>query len=279
MPALYVDESEQDPFLGVGGFYANLAHLPQIEAAWRDMKVEDLGLDPDDELKWNLPEDHPTRKKLDASGKGGRRPNEAMIDTLTSQPVTFVCVVMRDNRKPGWPQIVKKRSARDFYCEGLKYVLQRFGEEAHTRSGDEPWLCVVDRPEGLKKIGLHWRSTQWLEHGPKAAHELYRKVMAEGPGRGPQGDVRPLRQARFASGLFVGHASHDDLLQMADCISGAVTSLVKDSARGSATDWLVGLTKAMVTGFRGGRATMFGNGLIVWPMDLDLWNSLKQRLL
>ena len=62
MPALYVDESEQGAFLGVGGLYADLAHLPQIEAAWRDMKVNDLGLDPGDELKWNLPEGHPTRK-------------------------------------------------------------------------------------------------------------------------------------------------------------------------------------------------------------------------
>ena len=202
-----------------------------------------------------------------------------MIDTLTSLPLTFVCVVMRDTRSPGWQTIIGRRSARDFYCEGLKYVLQRFGEEAHARAGDEPWFCVVDRPEGLRKVGLPWPSTQWLEHGLKAAHELYRNVMAEGPGRGPQGEVRPLRQARFASGLLVGHASHDDLLQMADCVSGAVTSLVKDSAGGSASDWLVGSVRAMVPGFRGGRAGMFGDGLVVWPMHLDLWNSLKRRLL
>jgi hypothetical protein len=279
MPALYLDESEQGAFLGVGGFYADLSHVSQMEAAWRQMKVNDLGLDADDELKWNLPEGHPTRRKLDASGRGGRQRNEAMIDTLTSLPLTFVCAVMRDTRSPGWQRITGPRSARDFYCEGLRYVLQRFGEEAHTRAGNEPCLCVVDRPEGLTRINLPWSSTRWLEHGLKAAHEMYRNVMGQGPGRGPQGEVRPLRQARFASGLLVGHASHDDFLQMADCVSGAVTSLVKDSADGPASDWLVGLVRAMVPRFRGGRAEMFGNGLVVWPMDPDLWNSLRRRLL
>lgn len=148
MPLLCVDESEQGTILGVGGFYASLGHLSGIEAAWRKMKVENLGLDADDELKWNLPEDHPTRIKLDAAGKGGRTRNEVMIDTLTSLPLTFLCVVMRDIRASWWQELIGRRSVRDFYCEGLRYALQRFGDEAQIKGGPEPYLCVVDRARG-----------------------------------------------------------------------------------------------------------------------------------
>lgn len=279
MPGAYLDESEQAPFLGIGGFYASTQHLPQIETAWRKMKVDDLGLDPDDELKWNLPETHSTRKKLDAAGKGGRLRNEVMIDTLTTLPLTLVCVVMRDNRGLGWKQIIGQRSVRDFYCEGLKYALQRFGNQAQQGGDAEQWMCVVDRPEGLTKLPIPWASTQWLDHGLKAAHVLYREALANSPGRGPQGVVPPLRQLGFGSGLLVGHASHDDLLQIADCIAGAVTSLVKDTADGKATKWLVDLVRALVPSFRGSRAGMFGDGFVLWPTDRNLWNALMASLL
>jgi len=280
MPALNVDESEQGELLGVGGFYAALPHLPRIEAAWREMKTRDLGLDANDELKWNLPDNHPTRLKLHASGRSGPLRNELMVDTLTSLPVTLVCVVMRDTRNPGWQQIIGRRHARDFYCEGLRYVLQRAGDEAQAHAGGgEPWFCVVDRPGGLTQIGLHWHSTRWLDRGLKAAHEMYRELMDHGAGQGPGGVVPPLRQLGFASGLLVGHASHDDFLQMADCVSGAVTSLVKDVMDGTASDWLVARVRAMVPAFRGGRGVMFGNGLVVWPMAPILWNALRARLL
>ncbi len=193
------------------------------------MKEQQLALDPDGELKWNLPENHPTRRKLASAGRWGRARNEAMVAVIAAQPVTLVCAVMRDVRSPWWRQFTGHRSVRDFYCEGLKYVLQRFGDEAYARPTGEPSLCVVDRPAGLTGLEIHWRSTRWLEHGLKAAHQLYRQVMTRGPGRGPRGPVAPLRQAGFASGLLIGHASHDDLLQVADCVVGAVTSLVKDT--------------------------------------------------
>lgn len=279
MPGAYLDESEQAPFLGIGGFYASVQYLPRIEAAWRKMKVDDLGLDPDDELKWNLPEDHSTRKKLDAAGKGGRLRNEVMIGTLASLPLTIVCVVMRDNRGPRWRQIIGQRSVRDFYCEGLRYALQRCGNQAYQMAGAEQWMCVVDRPEGLTKLSSRSASTQWLDHGLKAAHALYREAMTNGPGRGPQGPVLPLRQLGFGSGLLVGHASHDDLLQIADCIAGAVTSLVKDTADGKATTWLIGIVKTLVPRFRGGRGGMFGDGFVLWPTDQALWAALMASLL
>jgi hypothetical protein len=278
MPSLYADECQQGVFLGIGGFYAGIADLPRIEAAWRDMKVRVLGLDPDDELKWNLPEDHPTRRKLNGSGRGGPIRNEAMVAVVAAQPVTLVCAVMSDVRSPWWRQFTGQRSVRDFYCEGLKYVLQRLGDEAYARPTGEPSLCVVDRPAGLTKLETYWRSTRWLEHGLKAAHQLYRRVMTDGPGRGPRGQVASLRQAGFASGLLVGYASHDDLLQVADCVIGAVTSLVRDTSDGRASDWLVGLVRSLVPKFRGAGAEMFGNGFVLWPPQIPLWNSLQARL-
>jgi len=288
MPALYVDESEQGDLLAVGGFYADLRDLPRIEAAWRDMKSTQLGLDGDDELKWSLPEGHPTRKKLDAAGMAGRMRNEAMIGVLRELPITLVCAVMRENRGSGWLSVIGRRSVRDFYCEGLRYVLQRFGDEAQGRGDEEPWLCVVDKPEGLHRMVAQfhgttirppWRSASLLEHESKAAHALYRTAMCGGPGNGPRGQVPPLRQIAFISGLLMGHGSHDDLLQVADCVVGVTGSCVKSISSGNASDWRVDQLRALVPKFRGGRSGMFRDGFMLWPQERDLWSALKNRLL
>ena len=237
MLAMLVDESEQGQFLGIGGYIAELVKLSYIEQSWRRMK-SNIGLDPDDEVKWNLPQNHPTRRKLEAMEKKTKQLNEMMIECIAQLDISICVVIMTEGR--GFiRQLLGKRSVRDFYCEGLRYLLQRFAETLTESSlGDVfpflPSFCIVDRPEGIKRLQApNWASSlKCLKKGPKAPFELYRQAMREGPGEGPKRlGNHPLRDLGSHSGLLMSHASHNDLLQIADCIVGCVTSWVHDTGK------------------------------------------------
>jgi len=287
MLAILVDESVQGQFLGIGGYIAELVKLSYIEQSWRRMK-RNIGLDPDDEVKWNLPQNHPTRRRLEAMEKKTKQLNEMMIECIAQLDISICVVIMTEGRR-SILQLLGKRSVRDFYCEGLRYLLQRFAE-ALTESLPEgmppilPSFCIVDQPAGVKAIRepylLNWApSLRWLKKGQKAPFELYRKAMREGPGEGPkrQGN-HPLRDLGCHSGLLVSYASHNDLLQIADCIVGCVTSWVHDTDKNKIKPWLVEQVRKVVPKFRGGPKGMFGDGFILWPMQQELWLKLQQGL-
>src|SRR2546428_11827443 len=184
---MYLDESEQYPFLGVGGFYAELADIPGIEAAWRDMKVA-LGIGADQELKWTLPQGNRTRVKLERLGRSGRVSIEAAVATITGLPATAVCVIMRELRTVAWRHVLGRMSIRQHYCTGLQYGLQRFAEECVLRRNVEISLCIIDEPGGLRRPDLipsGWATMRWLVLDRKAAHEMYRNYLSQSIGQGP----------------------------------------------------------------------------------------------
>jgi hypothetical protein len=282
LPAFFADESEQFPFLGVGGFYAALADLPYIEATWRAMKVAQLGLAEDDELKWNLPEGHGTRLKLEQSNSTTRRVLELAISTIAGLPLTGVCMIMREQRSIVWQPLIGRLSIRHHYCTGLQYALQRVAEETHLRGRPETSICIIDEPGGLQRpriLPISWPTMRWLVFDKKAANQMYRTFMANSIGQGPaRVALPPLRQLAFASGLLMGHATHDDLLQIADHITGCFTSLVKDTSTNRTTDWIIRQAISLLPRMRGAPGGVPGNGLVLWPFDLGLWNNMLQRL-
>lgn len=59
---LFLDESSRNSCLTVAGFIVNASKLISITETWRRFKEEDLGIDPNDELKHTFAKDHPTRR-------------------------------------------------------------------------------------------------------------------------------------------------------------------------------------------------------------------------
>ncbi len=283
MFAMFLDESEQGRFLGIGGYMVKLAELGSIEQSWHQMK-RNMGLEPDDEVKWNLPRNHPTRKKLESRGRKTKKLNENMIDCIAQLDISVCVVVMIEKRSSSWWRtlIGRKPNIRDFYCEGLRYLLQRLGETLiESKIVSLPSFCIVDKPEGIKQgqRPIPGKSLKWLQMGPKAPFELYRQVIRDGPGEGPKRlGNRPLRDLGCHSGLLVSHASHNDLLQIADCIVGCVTSWVRDIDKSEVNYWLIEQVKKLIPKFRGGSKEMFGDGLILWPKEEELWAKLQQTL-
>lgn len=284
MYALFIDESEQGKYLGVGGFYAPFSILPQLEASWLSLKTT-FHLDCDDEIKWTLPEGHPSRKKLKQHGHETIELHQAAVDLIASNDnLTLVVCVMVEERGPSWPIILGRRvTPKDFYCEALKYVLQRFQEEAlvHKSNFAEGglYIVVVDAP-GLPKTKANLQTLKRLTKAirPKrdAPLRLYRELLTEGAGDGPQrlGNC-PLRALNFHSGLLFSHAIHHDLLQVSDVIIGCTTSWINDTARQTCSDWLTACVKQLSPRFR---PPMFGNGLVIWPWQNILWQVLQASL-
>lgn len=288
MLVLFVDESEQGRFLGVGGYFTQLGALLDLERGWRQMKAR-VGLGEDDEIKWTLPVDHPTRNKLTGLNRTTKELHEEAITYIAANDLTIVVVVMVEQRKKPWyGALLRKRlTPRDFYCEGLRYVLQRMGEEAllnpQPSNGSKlPLLCVVDRPGLPKEPRGRVRSmlaSTTIRLGEKAALDGYQVGFFQGPGEGParRGNV-PLKNLDFHSGLLMSGGSHSDALQIADVIVGCATSWVADTDVGRASSWLVDCMKQIVPRFRGGAINMFRDGFVIWPWENQLWGALQTSL-
>lgn len=284
MYALFVDESEQGRYLGVGGFYAPLSILPQLEETWLSLKSK-FHLDRDDEIKWTLPEKHPSREKLEQHGHKTIDLHEFAVDLIAKNDnLTLVVCVMVEKRGPGWRTVLRRRvTPKDFYCEGLKYVLQRFQEEALLRKSNfaesGPHIVIVDAP-GLPKTKANLQTLKRLTRAIRPERDaplrLYRELLTEGAGDGPQklGNC-PLRDLNFHSGLLFSHAIHHDLLQVSDVIIGCTTSWINDTARQTCSDWLTARVKQLSPRFR---QPMFGNGLVIWPWQNILWQVLQASL-
>lgn len=285
---LFADESEQGKFLGVGGFYLPLARLLDLERLWRQLKVG-FGLDAQDEIKWTLPAGHPTRENLAANQHTTRQLQEAAINLIAQTELIVVVAVMVEIRKLSWRDRLRRKrlSPRDFYCEGLRYVLQRFNEQAFLQRQAHqprlPLLCVVDRPGTAKSPS---RSVQariagtTIRLGEGAALDQYKDGFALGPGEGPAHlGNQPMRNLDFHSALLVSAAAYSDALQVADVMVGCVTSWVADIHASAANPWLCARVRLLKPRFRGGLAGMFGDGFVLWPWQNTLWVALQNSII
>ena len=152
--SVWIDESEGDGLLVVAGALVPWQVVPSIVKGWRDLK-KDLGLPRDAEIKWTLPSDHPTRMRLQELGKKTKDVCQRAINFIAQQSeLMCISIAMAEKRtdvsfwrKYIWPQA----SVRDFFCEGLKYLLQRVAEEVILSNACS---CVVicDTPELEKSL-------------------------------------------------------------------------------------------------------------------------------
>jgi hypothetical protein len=271
--SVWVDESEKGDILVVTGVLADWAAVPGLVKGWRRVKAE-LGLRPEAEIKWNLPPRHPTRQGLE---RGGRKTadlcKKATEFIAGRDDLTCAAVVMLEQRKSR----SEKASVRDFYCEGLKYLIQRAAEEV-AEAGLTDCVVVCDTPG----LGTKPFASGAMRRGRGAVEKTYRDWYHRGVGVGPgKKDHRgPLADIRFHPSVLIGDATYHDMLQIADVVAGVTREWVDAVRTNHSSSWELDRFKAVSVRFRRrhGNPDFFGDGFILWPWQNQLWASLKRSV-
>lgn len=276
---LWLDESESEKArcFVLGGVLVEENVVPELVNKWRRLK-SDLSLKEDAEIKWNLKQNHPTRKALEKSGYSTRDLCEQAVECLaTNDQLSLIIAVMFDERQRGWWDSIlgKKPAVRDFYCEGLKYILQRTAEEV-VESNASSCLVVCDTPE-LGKQEFQYGSS--IRVGPKAAQQAYAEWYSDGVGVGPgrKQCEGSLRDARFHPSILLADATFHDVLQMADITVGATREWVVSVLNKTRDSWITQQMQKLAQRLRNkhGQPSFWGDGLVLWPYQKELWEALK----
>ncbi len=186
--------------------------------------------------------------------------------------LTCVAVVMLEQRNiPLWKKFWSKASVRDFYCEGLKYLIQRVAEEV-VEAKLQDCVVVCDTPE----LGTKSFASGAIRRGPRAVEKTYgdwyRHGVSVGPGRKHHGG--PLADIGFHPSIY------HDMLQIADVVAGVTREWVVAVRDNRANSWEVDCFKAVSVRFRirHGNPDFFGDGFVLWPWDNELWTSLQRSV-
>jgi hypothetical protein len=277
--SVWVDESEKGDILVVAGVLAAWTAVPSIVNGWRRVKA-DLGLPPEAEIKWNLPSGHPARRALEQRERTTKDLCvKATVFVAGRDDLSCIAVVMLEKRRDisfwrkwRWP----KASVRDFYCEGLKYLIQRAAEEVVEAKLQD---CVVcDTPE----LGTKPFASGAIRRGPRAVEKTYgdwyRHGVSIGPGKKHHGG--PLADIGFHPSILIGDATYHDMLQIADVVAGVTREWVDAVRADRADSWEVDRFKAVSVRFRRryGNPEFFGDGLTLWPWDNELWTLLQRSV-
>ncbi len=278
---LWIDESEKDTFLAVGGVLLEWDAVAAVVSRWRDMKAG-FGLEPNAEVKWNLPSKHPTRDILKRSKLSTRDLSTEAVRLLASPEleVTFIVAVMFENRRIDYWRSFKwsKASVRDFYSEGLRYVLQRAAEEV-VETEARGCVVICDTPElGNKKY-----EKSSIRRGPRVVEKTYAGWYAQegvGVGPGKQKHDGPLKEARFHPSVLIADATYHDMLQIADTVVGVTRDWISGIRRKRPDEWVNQQMRALSSKFRAryGQPSFWGDGLVLWPWQKDLWQALKESM-
>lgn len=277
----WFDESERSDILALGGFFAPINDMGSLVSDWRKMKAS-MGLDLWAEVKWKLPENHRTRRQLEAAGYTTRELSEEAVKTIMDKTnITSLVAIMIESRREETKHMIKRRfnmrpSVRDFYCEALQYLLQRLAEEAEERNWGG---CIVfcDNPGlGKKKLrmGKLWREST-------AHYKKYKNCYESGPGTGPGRRLsnKSLSALGFYPSLVVADATFDDMLQIADVIVGCIADWVSCIAKDKEDAWLQELVAQLMRILRNkhGSPKFWGDGLVLWPRN-ELWHKARKAV-
>lgn len=224
----FVDESVQGSFLGVGGYIVENAAIVEVERAWATLKETVFGADPYSDFKWNMQPTHAARRAAEARGFSGRERARVIADFLHRQPIKIIVNVlwdMRTVRASGGPTT---RTPVDLYRRALSGLLDRWiNELAHSAAARLPGpnLLVLDFPPVPSDYPSDVRFS-YLARREMVAFDLYREVYRDGLKYGTV-TLPPLKDLRGHSSPLLGHASANLALQIADCVVGIVTGMVR----------------------------------------------------
>ncbi|MGB9878314.1 MAG: hypothetical protein ACPLPS_11165, partial [bacterium] len=208
--SIWIDESEGGNIklfggIVVGGVLLEVENVPLLVSGWYELKKA-LGLPTDIEIKWNPGKKDRLMTEIKAKGIKLDEFRYELIDWVSSQEKLWCIVaVMREVRQEAWIARIFQRpeskpNVRDFYCEGLKYVLQRVAEECVERKA-KSCLVFCDTPS---LDGEKWREGA-IRRGRKALEEAYKEWYEQGVGLGPsRSDFDgPLRDLGFHPSVYI----------------------------------------------------------------------------
>lgn len=276
--SVWVDESEKGDLLVVAGVFTAWAAVPSIVRGWRQVKAA-LGLQPDAEIKWNLPSKHPTRQALESAGRTMKDLRLKATDFIAGRDdlICIVVVMLEQRNISFWKMIWPKASVRDFYCEGLKYLIQRVAEEV-VEAGWQDCVVVCDTPElGTKSFALGT-----IRRGSGAVEKAYRNWYHQGVSVGPgkKHHEGPLADIGFHPSILIGDATYHDMLQITDVVAGVAGGWVDAVLANRGSSWEVARFKAVSVRFRSrhGNPDFFGDGFVLWPFQPELWSAHQQSV-
>ncbi|MCX7625360.1 MAG: hypothetical protein N2Z21_04030, partial [Candidatus Sumerlaeaceae bacterium] len=270
-----IDESARSPFLAVGGVLAEWDRVLSLVRDWRAMKST-LKLPEDQEVKW---------KTKVRDGSLLQLQQKAVEFIVKKELRTIVCV-MTDKRKKRADDS-KQGGERDFYCEALKYVVQRVQEISQQRPEDVRSCVVICDTPGLNKERKRESDKKTLagsiRRGQKAVLTTYAEWYKAGTATLPEKKTiwGPLTDNGFHPSMLIGDATYHDMLQIADVVVGAtgewVATVNKNKELSTEHKSII---KTLSRSFLQDSTdrSFWGKGFILWPPDEDLWKKLKNSL-
>lgn len=278
---LVLDESLRGNVIAVGGYVVTADRLGEIVETWRALKRETLGIDPTMELKYTMPDHHPTRRLLDGTSWNHSRRVPAMLDVIAGLDVRLLVDVLVDVRAEKRPE--------QWYLDGLGWCLRRQANEVDD-DVDGPHWAIVDMPPQageLDAAGVSERLREMHEHVGTAAFDHYQRLYLEPEDFGWGRVAQPLRAFGFAPTLVAAHARHCDLLQIADIVVGSASDFVSNCIRAVNAGMLIGSLPAegwreenmrrIGPKFRRGPAQVCGYGFDVFPPHATGVAEVRER--
>ena len=287
MYGFWIDESikevahpSQKPIIAVGGYYMPIDVALFCISKWRELK-QLFNIDEHSEVKWNIPEDHPTRQEISSKNINYWKFRHEALKLLDSwQFLTCVVSVLKDKRdRRLWHTREYRASCFDFYTESLKYSLQRVAEDSYTNNWGH---CIVacDR----FNIGKRKYESGAIRKGPNIVQDYYHRLYRFGTGGGPYTHDRNhiLKDLNFHPSIMMSDASHDELIQIADFIVGCTSDWIFDTLYGSQPPFSKECMKILSNRFRNTPQTpqgFFGDGLNIFPFEVIEWQQLRSSLM
>lgn len=310
MPIMYLDESEQGQFLSVGGFFIATSKLPDVESQWVAFK-QGLGLRASDVFKWRVDQD--VRSRIEQKGYSIDEARIQAAELVAAlDHVVALAIVLQERRGRyvvlgegknaevelrSWHEVYGKGGAvRHFYARGVEFALQRFAiHSSKAGTQGEPCQVVLD-DLGWSQTGKmtrdlsrkldqlpdadHWVIRGWMEKGPEALRQAYSDWYEKGFQSAPY-QCSPLRSLRFEATFHESHATWSPALQIADFIAGCAAAVFSqlsyNRSPGAASECLRTMLKRFMHdnsfGFR-----VWGDGIVLYPPNRDLWNLVKNSL-
>ncbi len=276
MYSIWIDESiREGKFLTIGGFYCHDYAIPSLVYHWREFKNQ-CGFREDEELHY---QEAPSDLKLRiAEELSNWRTLTAVVATMLEMRSE---AVRKHTRHESSTHPRKKRKIPvDFYCEGLRYILQRVAEE----SALEHWnlaSIICDKPE----LGEEEYTDRTILLGRQAPFKKYRRWYSYGVGRGPGPEYpqRGLKDLNFQPSIFLSDPSYHDMLQIADCIVGITSKWMNVVVKGERMDpsWNIVLNnfiRLYRNRYGWGPFNCFQDGLIIHPYMKSLNEKIIESL-
>ena len=222
--ALYLDESERENLLTVGGFMAPKVSLDDIASAWRELKADTFNIPAEIELKSTYGKREKARRLLDAKGWTQAKRVPEMLETIADMDdLILISNTMVDLRG--------KNEPKDYYIDTLYWCVRTFANHVSSCLGKPPGphMVVIDYPPAPTSLAQRFVSPRVLDaYNVETTTAAFIGYQARywSPESYNNKVAPAYRDLDFLPSLAAAHAKHDELLQVADVVAGCVNDFL-----------------------------------------------------